>query len=80
MRSWSYFSIHSKCIEPRKRMVGGVWGWASHKYPIKGGISHRLAMIADLYEPRNGMLQLLGLEHLDTPSQPLRLNSGSDSP
>lgn len=26
-----------KCVEPVKRMVGGRYGWAVHRFPIKGG-------------------------------------------
>lgn len=32
------------CVEPEQRMVGGKFGWADHRFPIKGGIS-RLAVL-----------------------------------
>lgn len=28
-----------KCVEPEKRMVGGRYGWAVHRFPIKGGVT-----------------------------------------
>jgi len=39
--------MHSKTIEPDKRKVGGRFGWASHRFPIKNGISPREALIRD---------------------------------
>lgn len=32
-------AMHSKRVEPVKRLVGGRYGWAIHRFPIKGGIS-----------------------------------------
>lgn len=32
-------AFHSKRVEPKPRLVGGCFGWAIHKYPIKNGIS-----------------------------------------
>ena len=28
-----------RCVEPVKRMVGGRFGWAVHRFPIKGGVT-----------------------------------------
>lgn len=28
-----------KRVEPKQRWVGGRFGWAIHRFPIKGGIS-----------------------------------------
>jgi len=41
---------NKKCVEPVKRNKDGVQ-WISHRFPIKGGISPREAMIRDLCEP-----------------------------
>ncbi len=30
---------NSKRVEPKRRMVGGKFGWAFHRFPIKGGIT-----------------------------------------
>jgi len=45
----NYFRI--KNIEPQKRLVGGSFGWAAHRFPIKGGISWRDVMIRDMARP-----------------------------
>lgn len=29
----------SKCVEPVKRLCAGRYGWAVHRFPIKGGKS-----------------------------------------
>jgi len=26
-----------RCVEPEKRLHGGVFGWVIHRFPIKGG-------------------------------------------
>lgn len=31
-------------VEPVRRMVGGRYGWAFHRFPIKGGITPLKAM------------------------------------
>lgn len=31
--------MHCKCVEPDPRLRGGVFGYAVHRFPIKGGIS-----------------------------------------
>ena len=50
----------NKCVEPEKRWVGGEYGWAVHRFPIKGGITKRemtRRMLMDsMYEARNTML------------------------
>lgn len=33
------FDDHVPRVEPVKRWVGGRFGWAYHRFPIKGGIS-----------------------------------------
>lgn len=33
------FSNKNKCVEPEPRMVGGRFGYAFHRFQIKGGIS-----------------------------------------
>lgn len=34
----------TKRVEPEQRLVGGRFGWAYHRFPIKGGISPREVM------------------------------------
>lgn len=48
--------LNRKSIEPQKRMVGGQYGWARHRFPIKDGISPREAMMQDLYSSQNNTL------------------------
>lgn len=48
--------LNRPSIEPQKRMVGGQYGWARHRFPIKGGISPRQAMMHDLYSSRNSTM------------------------
>jgi len=43
-------AFHAKCVEPRKRNKDGK-KWIVHRFPIKGGISIREAMIKDMAEP-----------------------------
>ena len=31
--------LREKNTEPKQRLVGGRFGWAVHRFPIKGGIS-----------------------------------------
>lgn len=40
------------CIEPKKRLVGGRYGWAVHRFPIKGGVT---AFFMCKEELRNGV-------------------------
>lgn len=47
-----------RCIEPRRRLVGGSFGWAVHRFEIKGGISWRDVMLEDARRP-NPLLWLL---------------------
>lgn len=32
-------TLHGNRVEPKQRWVGGRFGWAIHRFPIKGGIS-----------------------------------------
>lgn len=50
---------HLKCVEPIKRKVGGIHGWAIHRFPIKSGISIREAMIFDMLHQSNPLLKLI---------------------
>ena len=40
--------MDKRCIEPQKRLRGGSFGWASHRFPIKGGVSFRETLARDL--------------------------------
>lgn len=37
-----------KRVEPKKRMVGGRYGYAFHRFPIKGGISPQDVMLENI--------------------------------
>lgn len=39
MTVFKTFSDGVRCVEPVKRMVGGRFGWAMHRFPIKGGLT-----------------------------------------
>ena len=39
-----------KCVEPKKRWVGGKFGWAVHRFPIKEGITKREMFRQELIE------------------------------
>ena len=49
-----------KCVEPKKRWVGGKYGWAMHRFPIKDGITlqemMRRSLIESMYSARNTIL------------------------
>jgi hypothetical protein len=49
---YTYVSEHNtvKCVEPKKRWVGGKFGWAVHRFPIKGGITKREIFRQELIE------------------------------
>lgn len=47
-----------KCVEPVKRNKDGVQ-WIVHRFPIKGGISIREAMLYDMANQRNHFLDLV---------------------
>lgn len=40
-----------KIVEPQKRLRGGSFGWAIHRFQIKGGITLPEMMRRDLSEP-----------------------------
>lgn len=39
-----------RCVEPVRRMVGGRFGWAVHRFPIRGGITWPEAMRISISE------------------------------
>jgi hypothetical protein len=49
-------ALNRRCYEPKKRLVNGKYGWAKHRFPIKGGISFREVLIRNLYEPNDDNL------------------------
>ena len=74
MRHW-WNMIDIKCVEPVKRNKDGL-RWISHRFPIKGGISWREAMIQDMSQP-NPWLKALS-NGLNTPTRKwLKLNANS---
>lgn len=50
--------FHEKRVEPVKRNHGNGLQWMVHRFPIKGGISLRDAMVADASQP-NPLLDLI---------------------
>ena len=32
-------TLSGKRVEPQQRLVGGRYGWAIHRYPIRGGLT-----------------------------------------
>lgn len=59
-------ALHSKRTEPVKRMVGGRFGYATHRFPIKGGISLWTALAQDMSQT-NILLKRL-VERRGTPA------------
>jgi hypothetical protein len=49
-------ALDCRCYEPQKRLVGGEYGWAKHRFPIKNGINFREVMVRSLYEPHGTTL------------------------
>lgn len=43
--------LRSRCVEPQQRKVAGRYGWAIHRFPIKGGITVAESMGMDLARP-----------------------------
>lgn len=35
--SWPAVLRECRCVEPEKRMVAGKFGWAIHRFEVKGG-------------------------------------------
>lgn len=48
-----------RSIEPEKRLRAGSFGWAVHRFPIKGGISLHDAMMRDMYAVSPGWRSLV---------------------
>jgi hypothetical protein len=64
--------LQAPCVEPRKRLVGGKFGWAIHRFPIKGGISLQRAMSQSLAENLvrpNALNRMLLQVALSTPTR-----------
>ena len=53
--------FNDKRIEPVKRKHGNGEQWMPHRFPIRGGISWRDAMTADMSEP-NPFLDLIKID------------------
>lgn len=68
--------MQKRCVEPRKRMVGGCGPrWAIHRFAIKGGITLGQAMAHSLFNGLGrtpSMLDRLALETaMAHPASPL---------
>ena len=55
--------LSDRCVEPKKRWVGGKFTYAVHRFPIKGGITPRemmrLMLIEARYEAQQEILRQL---------------------
>lgn len=58
---------HRKIVEPQKRNKDGV-KWIVHRFPIKGGISLRDALVSDMFRPSPFSRYLVG--ELSCPQKP----------
>jgi len=58
-------AFRQKVVEPRKRLRGGSNGWVVHRFSIRGGISIRDAMLADLMRTNPVLVRLLEKERLN---------------
>lgn len=47
MNTSFFFRDDDACVEPAKRMVNGRYGWAIHRFPIKGGKTMRQTVWPD---------------------------------
>ena len=43
-------TLHGSRVEPKQRWVGGRFGWAIHRFPIKGGITLTEVMLRNFSE------------------------------
>lgn len=39
-----------KCVEPEKRMIAGRYGWAVHRFPIRGGRTMQETVFRDAFQ------------------------------
>jgi len=51
-------SSSHKCVEPKERMVAGVFTYACHRFPIKGGMSYLDLMCINITK-NNSLLRML---------------------
>lgn len=47
---WLHLDNFTACVEPKKRWVGGRFGWAEHRFAIRGGITRMEALLRDMSE------------------------------
>ena len=52
-------ALNDPVYEPKQRLSGGKFGWVRHRFPIRGGISSRQTMIADMYSAPNPLWEAL---------------------
>jgi hypothetical protein len=50
--------FNEKRVEPTQRLVGGKFGWAVHRFPIKGGISLSQVFVRNVAK-ENALLKCL---------------------
>lgn len=51
-----HYVFHARRVEPKQRLVGGKFGWAIHRFEIKGGIPIS-AIIADNVTKNNALIR-----------------------
>jgi hypothetical protein len=52
-------SMESRCVEPNKRMVAGRYGYAIHRFPIRGGIRFVDAMTESIRPTKTPFMAML---------------------
>jgi len=53
-------TLEGKRVEPKQRLVGGHFGWAIHRFPIKGGITLREVMAQSIMQNNTLLRRLCG--------------------
>jgi hypothetical protein len=65
MKSRFYPDYHAKVVEPVKRNKDGC-RWIVHRFPIKGGISLRDAIVYDMMNQPNPFISMLEMARVPT--------------
>lgn len=53
-------TLYGKRVEPVQRLVGGQFGWAFHRFPIKGGISGADVLAKNIIKNNALLSRLMG--------------------
>jgi len=60
IKQFPFFDMHKLTVEPKPRMVGGRWGYAFHRFPIKGGITPAEAIVREWADAINKAIGMPG--------------------